>query len=263
MTELPEDLIALLSGARRIAALTGAGISAESEVPTFRDAMTGLWASFSPEELATPQAFTRNPAKVWDWYRFRREMCAKAVPNPGHLALAELERHADQFTLTTQNVDGLHQRAGSQRVLELHGSIARVKCADTGRLLHGDIPECETPPPLHPETGGMLRPDVVGFGEALPVDALNDSAKAAIECDVYFPSQRAGRPRGCEAARAGVPVVEINPEETPFTELATFSLRGKAGEILPAIVDAQRLSGRSPKMRTRRSEEARRTRRTA
>lgn len=247
--ELPDELIVVLRKAKSVAVLTGAGVSAESEVPTFRDAMTGLWASFSPEELATPQAFTRNPARVWDWYKLRREMCAKALPNPGHVALAELERCVEQFTLTTQNVDGLHQRAGSQQVLELHGSIARVKCADTGRILKGDTPACDTPPPLHPETGGMLRPDVVWFGEPLPADTLYESAQAAIECDVYFTIgtsalvyPAAGLP--IEAARAGVPVVEINPEKTPFTEFAAFSLRGKAGEVLPAIVDAlTRLEG--------------------
>lgn len=243
MVDLKKDLIAALRRAKKVAVLTGAGISAESKIPTFRDAMTGLWASFSPEELATPRAFTRNPRMVWEWYAFRREMCARALPNPGHVALAELEKRIKHFTLTTQNVDGLHQRAGSVRVFELHGSIARVKCADTGRMLEGEIPQCDEPPPRHPETGGYLRPDVVWFGEALPVDALHESAQAAIECDVYFTIgtsalvyPAAGLP--IEAMRAGATVVEINPEETPFTELATFSLRGKAGEVLPAIVEA-------------------------
>ncbi|MCA8912758.1 MAG: NAD-dependent deacylase [Planctomycetes bacterium] len=245
MNDLPKELIEALRKAKKVAVLTGAGISAESKIPTFRDAMTGLWASFSPEELATPEAFARNPKMVWDWYAFRREMCAKALPNPGHLALAEMEKHFEQFTLTTQNVDGLHQRAGSRRVFELHGSIARVKCADTGRLLGGEIPECDEPPPLHPETGGMLRPDVVWFGEALPEQALLESAQAAIEADVYFTIgtsalvyPAAGLP--IEAGRAGAVVVEINPIETPFTQLATFSLRGKSGEVLPAIVEALR-----------------------
>ena len=113
MNDLPKELIEALRKAKKVAVLTGAGISAESKIPTFRDAMTGLWASFSPEELATPEAFARNPKMVWDWYAFRREMCAKALPNPGHLALAEMEKHFEQFTLTTQNVDGLHQRAGA------------------------------------------------------------------------------------------------------------------------------------------------------
>lgn len=243
MTELPKSLIEELRNAKSVAVLTGAGISAESKIPTFRDAMTGLWASFSPEELATPEAFARNPKMVWDWYAFRREMCAKALPNPGHLALAEMEKHFEHFTLTTQNVDGLHQRAGSQRVLELHGSIARVKCADSGRVLEGEIPECDEPPPRHPETSGLLRPDVVWFGEALPADVLQESAKAARNADVYFTIGTSALvyPAAAlpvEAQRAGATVVEINPTETPFSLLATFSLRGKAGEVLPALLAA-------------------------
>jgi NAD-dependent deacetylase len=241
--EFPSELITELRKAKRIAVLTGAGISAESKIPTFRDAMTGLWASFSPEELATPEAFARNPKMVWDWYAFRREMCAQALPNPGHVALAELEKRVEHFTLTTQNVDGLHQRAGSVRVFEMHGSIARVKCADTGCILEGDIPACDEPPPLHPETGGMLRPDVVWFGEALPVEALMESAQSARNADVFFTIgtsalvyPAASLP--IEAVRAGATVVEINPDVTPFTDLASFSLRGKSGEVLPALLKA-------------------------
>ncbi|MCZ7607953.1 MAG: NAD-dependent deacylase [Planctomycetota bacterium] len=242
-TELPSELLTELRKAKRVAVLTGAGISAESKIPTFRDAMTGLWASFSPEDLATPEAFARNPRMVWDWYAFRREMCAKALPNPGHLALAELETRFEEFTLTTQNVDGLHQRAGSRRVLELHGSITRVKCADTGRLLEGEIPACDNPPPRHPQTGGLLRPDVVWFGEALPERALLESARAALSCDVYFTIGTSALvyPAAAlpiEALKAGATVVEINPTETPFSNTASYSLRGKAGEVLPALLAA-------------------------
>ncbi|MCA8918921.1 MAG: NAD-dependent deacylase [Planctomycetes bacterium] len=241
--QIPKELVEELRKAKKIGVLTGAGISAESKIPTFRDAMTGLWASFSPEELATPEAFARNPKMVWDWYAFRRDMCAKALPNPGHLALAELEKRYEQFTLTTQNVDGLHQRAGSQRVFELHGSIARVKCADSGRVLEGEIPECDEPPPRHPKTSGLLRPDVVWFGEMLPAEVLQESAKAARNADVYFTIGTSALvyPAAAlpvEAQRAGATVVEINPTETPFSLLATFSLRGKAGEILPALLAA-------------------------
>lgn len=241
--KLPAELLTVLRKAKRVAVLTGAGISAESKIPTFRDAMTGLWASFSPEELATPEAFARNPRMVWDWYAFRREMCAKALPNPGHMALAELEQRFDEFTLTTQNVDGLHQRAGSRRVLELHGSIARVKCADTGRLLEGEIPACDEPPPRHPQTGGLLRPDVVWFGEALPEAAFMESARAARNADVYFTIGTSALvyPAAAlpiEALKAGATVVEINPTETAFSSTASYSLRGKAGEVLPTIVAA-------------------------
>lgn len=241
--KLPAELLIALRQAKRVAVLTGAGISAESKIPTFRDAMTGLWASFSPEELATPQAFARNPRMVWEWYAFRREMCAKALPNPGHLALAELEQRFEEFTLTTQNVDGLHQRAGSKRVLELHGSIARVKCVDTGRLLEGEIPACDEPPPRHPQTGGLLRPDVVWFGEALPEAAFMESARAARNADVYFTIGTSALvyPAAAlpiEALKAGATVVEINPTETAFSSTASYSLRGKAGEVLPALVAA-------------------------
>ncbi|MCB9896244.1 MAG: NAD-dependent deacylase [Planctomycetes bacterium] len=243
MSHLPADLTDVLRSARCVAVLTGAGISAESGVPTFRDAQTGLWAKYDPTELATPEAFARDPRLVWEWYAWRRELCAAAKPNAGHLALVELEKLFDDFTLTTQNVDGLHLLAGSRRVLELHGSIRRYKCFDTGRPLEGEPPPCDDPPPRHPDTGGMLRPDVVWFGEALPEAALMESIRAAREADVYFTIgtsalvyPAASLP--IEAQRAGATVVEINPTETPFSKIATFSLRGKAGEVLPAILQA-------------------------
>ncbi|MCA8915493.1 MAG: NAD-dependent deacylase [Planctomycetes bacterium] len=243
MDDLPAQLLDALRKARRVAVLTGAGISAESGVPTFRDAQTGLWAKYEPTQLATPEAFARDPRLVWEWYAWRRELCSAAKPNAGHLALVELEKRFADFTLTTQNVDGLHLLAGSRRVLELHGSIRRYKCFDTGRLLEGEPPHCDNPPPRHPQTGGMLRPDVVWFGEALPEAALMESLRAAREADIYltigtsalvYPA--AALP--IEAQRAGATVVEINPTETPCSKFATFSLRGKAGEVLPAIVQA-------------------------
>ena len=243
MDDLPAQLLDALRNARRVAVLTGAGISAESGVPTFRDAQTGLWAQYDPKQLATPEAFARDPRLVWEWYAWRRELCAGAKPNAGHLALVELEKRFDEFTLTTQNVDGLHLLAGSQRVLELHGSIRRYKCFDTGRLLEGEPPPCDDPPPRHPDTGGMLRPDVVWFGEALPEAALMDSIRAAREADVYFTIGTSALvyPAAAlpiEAQRAGATVVEINPTETPFSQIATFSLRGKAGDVLPTILQA-------------------------
>src|ERR671938_1308489 len=124
-----------LRSAEHVAVLTGAGISAESGIPTFRDALTGLWARFRPEELATPEAFGRHPKLVWDWYAWRRALVANAQPNPGHIALAELERRVPRLTLVTQNVDGLHQRAGSSRVIELHGNIMRARCTADGTIV--------------------------------------------------------------------------------------------------------------------------------
>src|SRR6266567_5032004 len=174
-------LVNALRDARFIAALTGAGISAESGIATFRDAPEGLWARFDPRELATPSAFARNPKRVWDWYAWRRERVAEAQPNAGHLALAALERRTHEFVLVTQNVDGLHQRAGSRNVVELHGNIARVKCSRDGTPVErweakeDEVPRC-------PDCGAYLRPDVVWFEELLPEDALAAAEEAALRC---------------------------------------------------------------------------------
>src|SRR5438132_7761861 len=163
----PESLLNGLHRAHAIVALTGAGISAESGLATFRDAQTGLWSKFKPEELATTDAFQRNPKLVWDWYALRREQAFKAEPNPGHLALVEMEKRAPEFLLVTQNVDGLHVRAGSKRLIELHGNIHRFRCFENNcasnnfDIKHGRCRSC----------GGNLRPDVVWFGEMLPADA--------------------------------------------------------------------------------------------
>ena len=159
------SLVSVLRGAGSAAVLTGSGVSAESGVPTFRDVQTGLWARYEPQELATPEAFERDPGLVWGWYEWRRGLVDKAEPNPGHRALAELERRVSSFALATQNVDGLHRRAGSENVLELHGNIMRSKCSVEGveaepRAGGGSVP------PLCPNCGAFLRPDVVWFGEA-------------------------------------------------------------------------------------------------
>jgi NAD-dependent deacetylase len=237
-------LIETLHSAQYVVVLTGAGISAESGVPTFRDAQTGLWAKYSPEELATPQAFRRNPKLVWEWYAWRRELVAQAEPNPGHLALAELERRLPKFTLITQNVDGLHQRASSRNVIELHGNIHRIKCFDEGRIIDSWPPTAEVPPRC-PHCGGYLRPDVVWFGETLPPPALQAAFEAAQQGDLFFSIGTSGlvQPAASlpyEALRRGVTVVEINPDETSLTAGATYALRRPAGQILPAIVAALR-----------------------
>src|SRR5262245_44517158 len=163
---IPAELTVALRGARRVAVLTGAGMSAESGIPTFRDALTGWWAQFRPEELATPEAFLRDPELVWRWYRMRRQRLREVEPNPGHLALAELPRRVPRLTLITQNVDGLHQRAGSGDVIELHGNLSRVKCHaqhhPAEHFVDEDaVPRCD-------RCGSPLRPDVVWFGELLP-----------------------------------------------------------------------------------------------
>lgn len=239
--EIPGPLREKLRGTRRVAVLTGAGVSAESGVPTFRDAQTGLWARYSPEELATPAAFARNPKLVWEWYAWRRQLVAQAEPNAAHLALAALEQRFEQLTLVTQNVDGLHQRAGSSGVIELHGNISRIRCSN-GCGVIGAFPAEESPPGC-PHCGHHLRPDVVWFGELLPHEALERATRAASECDVFlsvgtsalvYPAAQLP----LSALHAGAAVVEINPDETPLSRRASYVLQGTAGQVLPALVAA-------------------------
>jgi NAD-dependent deacetylase len=236
-----ETLLQQLRSARKFVALTGAGISAESGLATFRDAQTGLWSKFRPEELATADAFGRNPKLVSDWYAWRREQALKAQPNAGHLALVEMETRAPEFLLVTQNVDGLHARAGSKRMVELHGNIHRFRCFENDCASDNfDVKErrCRS-------CGGDLRPAVVWFGEMLPVDALESAVVAAGECDVFFsigtsslvyPAADLWR----RAKNNGAIVIEINRDPTPLTPLADYSFRGKAGEILPALMNTIR-----------------------
>jgi NAD-dependent deacetylase len=241
MDEKLEEARALLSAATRIAVLTGAGISAESGIPTFRDAMTGLWAQFRPEELAAPEAFAANPKVVWEWYAWRRELVAKAAPNAGHAALAELERKSAHFALITQNVDGLHARAGSRSLIELHGNIMVDRCFAEGCVL---APADEIPgvPPLCARCGAPVRPGVVWFGEMLPEQALADAYAAARGCDVFLAvgTSTVVEPAASlpfAALGAGAAVIEVNPARTPLSARATIVLAGTAGEVLPRLVD--------------------------
>jgi NAD-dependent deacetylase len=229
---------ALIESSHRIAVLTGAGISAESGIPTFRDALTGLWSKFKPEDLATPEAFRKNPKLVWDWYAGRREKVGGVSPNAGHRALAALQEHKD-LILITQNVDGLHQAAGSRDVIELHGNIRRVKCFDNDHIAKswtdGDpVPRCAV-------CGSMLRPDVVWFGEVLPEEALSEAMGAAADCDVFLSigTSSVVEPAALLpgiAKNSGAKVIEVNPAETPITAIADFSFRGAAGVVLPALL---------------------------
>jgi NAD-dependent deacetylase len=239
---IPQDLIRALRSARRVTALTGAGVSAESGVPTFREALTGLWAQYNPEELATPQAFRRNPKLVWEWYASRRQQLSQVQPNPGHLALAEMEPHFGCFTLITQNVDGLHQRAGSRNIIELHGNIQRVRCFDEDTPVE-TWPEGEEVPPRCPCCGGLLRPDVVWFGELLAPAALEAAFSAARACDVFLSIGTSGLVQPAAslppmAIEQGTVVVEINPNPTPLTPYMTHVLSGPAGVVLPQLVQA-------------------------
>jgi len=238
--EIPLSLIQILHRAGRVTVLTGAGISAESGVPTFRDAQTGLWAQYNPEDLATPEAFRRNPQLVWEWYAWRRDLVSGVEPNAGHRALAELEQRLPMLTLITQNVDGLHQRAGSRRVIELHGNLFRTKCLEEETLVETWEDRGEIPPRC-PRCGAWLRPDVVWFGEMLPTAALREAETAALSCDIFFSIGTStlvypAAELPLMALRSGATLVEINPQPTPLSELADFSLRGPAAEVLPMLL---------------------------
>ncbi|MFO1311634.1 MAG: NAD-dependent deacylase [Burkholderiales bacterium] len=229
-----------LRGARYVAVLTGAGVSAESGVPTFRDAQQGLWARYDPHDLATPEAFARNPRLVWDWYAARREMIRRVEPNPAHRALAAMEDLVPAFLLATQNVDGLHARAGSRRLVELHGNILRVRCSSCG--IHAATWD-DASPPRCDACGAYLRPDVVWFNEMLPAEAQSAATDAAVRCDVYLVAgtsaevyPAAALPRA--ALDHGACVIEVNPDATPLSASATHVLRGKAGEVLPRLLRA-------------------------
>ena len=238
--DFPLPLFQGLRKARHVVALTGSGISAESGVPTFREAQTGLWERYDPQELATPEAFARDPQLVWEWYEWRRDLVMRAEPNQGHRALAELERRTPAFTLVTQNVDGLHERAGSLSTIELHGNILRSRCSLEDEVAEPDAQDGSVPPRC-PRCGAVLRPDVVWFGEMLPSGALHTASEAARGCDLFFSVgtsglvyPAAGLPY--EAVENGATLVEINPNETPLTPHADYSLRGPAAEVLPKLL---------------------------
>jgi NAD-dependent deacetylase len=230
----------MLRRSRKVVALTGAGISKESGIPTFRDAQTGLWSNFNPEELATPSAFRRNPGLVWRWYDYRRQEFGKVEPNPGHFALAEMESRLPEFMVITQNIDGLHDKAGSKNVIELHGNIKLTKCFDNEHPAE-NVPLGLEEPPKCSICGSLLRPDVVWFEEPLPHKQLRTAWDAAETCNVMLVIGTSGIVQPAAslplyAKRAGAKVVEINPTETPLTELVDMYLSGPSGEILPAIV---------------------------
>jgi len=246
-----EDLLArarqCLQHAAHIAVLSGAGISAESGVPTFRDAQTGLWARFRPEELATEDAFRRHPERVWDWYAERRASLAAVQPNAGHLALAGFERrHPGRLTVITQNVDGLHQRAGSQGVLALHGSLAEDRWLDPCALHRQgacDVARAEPGrPPRCPQCGNPVRPAVIWFGEMLPEDALRQAEQAASRCDVMLVVGTAGAVYPAaglahQARAVGAQVIIVNPHPSELDELAHLRLAGSAAQVLPRLLD--------------------------
>ncbi|MHB1123737.1 MAG: SIR2 family NAD-dependent protein deacylase [Ramlibacter sp.] len=227
-------------GAKHVAVLTGAGMSAESGVPTFRDAQTGLWAKFDPQQLATEEAFRANPSMVWDWYAFRREAIAGVQPNAGHRALAEFaKRHPGRLTLITQNVDGLHQRAGSEGVLALHGNIAQDRWLDTPRDCCNADAVAAGSPPCCDRCGNMRRPAVVWFGEALPQLVFAQAEQAARHCDLMLVVGTSGLvyPAAGLARTARGRVAIVNPEPTALDDAADAVLRGTAATVLPQLLE--------------------------
>lgn len=260
---VPDDVLTALRRADSITVLTGAGMSAQSGIPTFRDAQTGLWSRFDPADLASHAAFVRDPDLVWGWYRRRAALAARAEPNAGHVALARWQQHAESrgacLTIATQNVDDLHERAGSVVAAHVHGSLTAVRCSvcdapyrgplddDTdigaGDDAGNDTDEIRVPPPSCAECGSPVRPDIVWFGEALPEDAWRAAESAAEEADVVlvvgtsgvvYPF--AGLP--ALARSAGALVLEIDPAETAVSDMAHHHLRAGAADALPALLDS-------------------------
>jgi NAD-dependent deacetylase len=223
----------------RVVVLTGAGISAESGIPTFRG-QDGLWKQFRAEELATPEAFHRDPRLVWEWYDWRRGIIATREPHAGHYVLARWEEFFPEYVLITQNVDGLHRKAGSRNILELHGNIWQVRCTEEGTISENNESPLKEIPPLCSSCGALLRPNVVWFGEMLPREALEKSLASSALCDLMFVIGTSAfvHPAASlplTAAERGAKIVEINPNPTPLTDTADFCFQTKAGEILPLL----------------------------
>lgn len=234
--------------AGRVVVFSGAGVSRESGLDTFRGA-GGLWERMRPEELATPEAFRADPAKVWRWYAWRWRQASEALPNPAHYAVARLETVFPSYmVVVTQNVDGLHQRAGSRHLLELHGTILRAFCNRCGRTQ--DMGEAIAGSPEEPPVcscGGRFRPAVVWFGESLPEDTLAEACEAASSCDLFLSVGTSSTVYPAAglielAHRAGACLIEVNPEPTPFSGLMDLRLAAPAGEVLPALADAMERS---------------------
>jgi len=255
---LTDVLLDRLGRARRVLVLTGAGMSAESGIPTFRDAQTGIWANYRAEDLATPEAFAANPGRVWQWYEERRAAVRSARPHAGHRALVELESIVPRLSVVTQNVDGLHQLAGSKTVTELHGNILRSKCHVTGRSIserwladsNGIIP----PSPY--VSHGFARPDVVWFGETLPHQALESAMEAAVGCDFCISAGTTSLVQPAAslplmALEHGAALIEVNPMETPLSPHAGQCLRGPASEVLCSIVRQLKAWKSDPDQRAR------------
>ncbi len=245
MPDIPSELINIMRDARHVVVLTGAGVSAESGVPTFRDALEGLWANFNPEQLATPEAFAEHPERVSRWYGERCHNALRCKPNPGHHALVRMEQwlfdRSRSFTLLTQNVDRLHQRAGNKNVFELHGSLLDWRCATCSARSNYAMLSFADPPPRC-TCGGPMRPDVVWFGETLPENALRAADRALRQCDLFFSIGTSAQVYPAAgfihaACTSGTVTCEINPQPTPMSDRIDFVLPGPSGQILPKLVN--------------------------
>lgn len=254
--QLPRELLDLIVEARYVAVLSGAGISAESGVPTFREVQTGLWERFSAQDLATVEAYEADPALVWTWYRWRQALIEAVEPNPGHRALAAWQQHlvagSGRLSISTQNVDDLHERAGAEVLGHLHGAIAAHRCLDCGAEATLPSPEYDgSVPPENPEEPpfcsvcgtGRLRPGVVWFGEMLPMDAFEAAAESVRTADLVLVVGTSGIVQPAAslpllALERGTPLVEVNPEDTELTEYMDYAVRGGSGQMIPRLLAA-------------------------
>ena len=233
-----KEVITAIKKSQKVVVLTGAGISAESGVPTFRG-KDGLWRNHRPEELATPSAFQQDPKLVWEWYDWRRNLIKPLSPNEGHKFIVGIEHKKPEFQLITQNVDGLHQKAGSKKCLELHGNIWKMRCTEEKTVIENLDPSLKTLPPIC-ECGAILRPHVVWFGESLDADVIQSSYQAAQSCDfmLVIGTSAVVQPAASLpliAKNAGAYVIEVNAEETSISNIVDSSFIEKAGEILPLL----------------------------
>lgn len=244
---LSDEVLGRIKACRRVCVFTGAGISAESGIPTFRDS-GGMWENYRVEDLVTPEAFSRDPVAVWKWHAWLQGLSFKAEPNAGHIAVAEMDRIYPEFLVVTQNIDNLHERAGTKRMIKLHGDIMQMRCLVKGHITRVDsqidadaiidrksLPKC-------PECGGICRPDVVWFGEMLPMEPLASAHSFAADCDLFFIVGTSGLVSGGygfaeSAKRAGALIVEVNPQESALSYLADIAIRRPSAEALPWIVN--------------------------
>ncbi|MCU0480141.1 MAG: NAD-dependent deacylase [Anaerolineae bacterium] len=245
---IEETIIRIIKNAKRPVVLTGAGVSKESGIPTFRDAMDGLWAQYDPQQLATPRAFAQNPKLVWDWYEYRRGLVNHAKPNAGHITLAQMEKLYPKMWIITQNVDNLHEQAGSTRIIRLHGNIAETVCYNHCRGERIPIDKADfvwdadqSTPPRCPHCGGYLRPNVVWFEENLPAKAMQDAFNVATRCDVMLVVGTSGIVSPASdlphvALHNGAALIEINPEESALTRYMDAHLKGASGVVLPSLL---------------------------